>query len=343
MPPAISVPFLAVAEHLEIPPVATYASVCLWNFKPNYVHANLNSIDDLSTFATFTGTLDESWFYLVSITIESHAAPTIQMLLDAVAAVRTQDVLTVTLCLQAFAETLEDLGELLERMHEKCDPHVFYNKIRPYLAGSKNMAEAGLPRGVIYDDGTGNEEYRQYSGGSNAQSSLIQFFDIMLGVVHRPTGHGAREISAVSAVSATARSLDHNARLDFLKEMRFYMPGPHRRFLEDVSKIANIRQFVEGRSSDIYLRAAFNDCLAMLRSLRDRHMRIVSRYIVKKSKDTRPHIQGNGAVNLASLATAKGGKKPKSVDLKGTGGTGLIPFLLQVRNETGGDSMVLAS
>ena len=50
------------------------------------------------------------------------------------------------------------------------------------------MADAGLPDGLIYDDGAGSDVYRQYSGGSNAQSSLIQFFDIILGIEHRPTG-----------------------------------------------------------------------------------------------------------------------------------------------------------
>ena len=46
------------------------------------------------------------------------------------------------------------------------------------------MSVAGLPKGVFYDEGDGRGEWRMYSGGSNAQSSLIQFFDIVLGVEH---------------------------------------------------------------------------------------------------------------------------------------------------------------
>lgn len=71
-------------------------------------------------------------------------------------------------------------------MEEGCAPEVFYRDIRPFLAGSKNMALAGLPDGVFYeeDDDVGKGEWRQYSGGSNAQSSLMQFFDIVLGVEH---------------------------------------------------------------------------------------------------------------------------------------------------------------
>ena len=46
------------------------------------------------------------------------------------------------------------------------------------------MAVAGLPKGVFYDEGNGKGEWRQFSGGSNAQSSLIAFCDVVLGVEH---------------------------------------------------------------------------------------------------------------------------------------------------------------
>lgn len=48
------------------------------------------------------------------------------------------------------------------------------------------MAGSGLPEGVFYPSSNcvpGEEgEWVQFSGGSNAQSSLIQLFDIMLGI-----------------------------------------------------------------------------------------------------------------------------------------------------------------
>lgn len=168
--------------------MATYAGVCLWNFKPIFPDEPIDSLENLSTLTTFTGSLDESWFYLMSVAIESRGAIIIPTMLTAIAAARRSDTNTVTLCLQLFAERLDELISLLGRMYENCDPHVFYHRIRPFLAGSKNMADAGLPDGVIYEHGSGREVYRQYSGGSNAQSSLLQFFDLVLGVEHRPTG-----------------------------------------------------------------------------------------------------------------------------------------------------------
>jgi len=188
LPKCIAIPFLAVSEHLEVPPVVTYAACCLWNFQPIYAAGPIDMMENLTTLNTFTGTMDESWFYLVSVAIEARGAPTIHLMLEAMQAVRRGDSYTVSECLALFAERIMDLRELLGRMYDHCTPRAFYFQIRPFLAGSKNMAEAGLPNGVLFEDGSGDEEYRQYAGGSNAQSSLIQFFDIALGVQHRPTG-----------------------------------------------------------------------------------------------------------------------------------------------------------
>lgn len=137
---------------------------------------------------SFTNTIDEEWFLMVSVAIEARGAKVIPMMLNAIDAVNMNDTVLVTSLLDNLTQCLGELAVLLERMYENCDPPVFYHQIRPFLAGSKNMAVAGLPDGVFYDRGDGNGEWRQYSGGSNAQSSLIQLFDIVLGVEHRSTG-----------------------------------------------------------------------------------------------------------------------------------------------------------
>jgi indoleamine 2,3-dioxygenase len=314
--------------------VATYAAVCLWNFKPLFIDEDVDNLENLATLTTFTGSLDESWFYLISVAIEARGGPIISIMLTAIAAARVNDAATVTLCLRSFAERLDDLGSLLQRMHESCDPQVFYHRIRPFLAGSKNMAEAGLPNGVIYEDSTGIDIYRQYSGGSNAQSSLIQFFDIVLGIEHMPTGE-KRDPASESELEGTAPKPTHN----FINEMRKYMPGPHRRFLEDVNLCANIREFVESHTKNRELCVAYDACLAMLRAFRDKHINIVSRYIIVKSRESRSHSRSRSPEALrqrqniatSSRESQKAGKK----NLKGTGGTALMPFLKQARDETG--------
>ncbi len=374
LPPPITVPLLAISAHLEVPPVATYAAVCLWNFKPLFVDEGIDQLENLATINLLTGSLDESWFYLVSVAMEARGGPMIAIMLKAMAAVRADDAETVTACLCAFAERLDDIGVLLQRMHEQCDPLIFYHRIRPFLAGSKNMADAGLPHGVMYDDGTGSvgsRTYRQYSGGSNAQSSLIQFFDIVLGVEHRPTGeksgggHGGSG-EATSAADDAAAAAAAAARHNFIMDMRNYMPGAHARFLQDVAAVANIRPYVVAHEADNrQLSIAYDSCLAMLRALRDKHIAIVSRYIVVPSRDmarsrsrspeavrrplaatkqapiqpvqsARPAAYRPKTMNLAQPDAGRvvGGSGSSTKALKGTGGTALIAFLKQARDET---------
>lgn len=348
LPACISIPFLRVSEALEIVPVASYAGVTLWNYRTLFGSQAIDNLEDLATLHTFTGSLDESWFYLVSVAIEARGAPVVPRMLGAIAAARMGDVGTVLEFLNFFAQILEELTALLVRMYESCDPHVFYFKIRPFLAGSRNMAEAGLPHGVWYEDEDGKGSWRQYSGGSNAQSSLIQAFDLILGIEHRPTGV-KKPVVDDSYQQGTAPLQKHN----FIEEMRDYMPGPHRRFLERLASVANIRQFVDAHPGNQDLCDAFDSCLAMLRGFRDKHIQIVSRYIIiqaknakKKSTDavkiTRNVVSTPGKnittaapIQKSNLASTEATKK----GLTGTGGTALIPFLKQARDETGEPAM----
>lgn len=300
-------------------------------------------LENLSTLLTFTGSLDEQWFYLVSVAMEAKGGPCIPIMLRAVQAVRENDAEAVTNSLQSFAQTLDELGTLLVRMYDSCDPHVFYHRIRPFLAGSKNMKDAGLPHGVFYDDGSKRSTWRQYGGGSNAQSSMIQFFDIILGVEHRPTGTKKDETSESEAEPGAAPKPRHN----FIHEMRQYMPGPHRRFLQAVEGVANIRDFVEHNKSNRPLTIAYDACLAMLRALRDKHIQMVSRYIIVKSRESRstsrtrressPDPVPARGMGIASIRYGRPeeAENQKRKKMRGTGGTALIPFLKQARDETG--------
>ncbi|PGH34550.1 indoleamine 2,3-dioxygenase [[Emmonsia] crescens] len=354
IPQSISIPLLKISAHHELPPVATYSSLCLWNYKPIFPEEPADNIENITSLFTFTGSLDEQWFYLVSIAMESHGASTIPLMLNAIAAARQNNTKVVIECLRTFAQRIDEISDILQRMYENCDPHVFYHRIRPFLAGSRNMSDAGLPDGIIYDDGTGSKTRHYYGGGSNAQSSLIQFFDIVLNIEHRPTGEKRSEKPEISSSLDEGSSQLPDKRHNFIMEMRSYMPGPHRRFLEHVASVANLRDYVLEHSSDSALCAAYDSCLAMLRAMRDKHIQMVSRYIIIKAREARIH-QGRSAspraapgasgkaraVNLAHPVAGNGSAVVKpasgssSKSLRGTGGTALIPFLKQARDETG--------
>jgi indoleamine 2,3-dioxygenase len=315
----------------------------LWNWKPIFDQERFDTLANLDMIDTFTGSLDEKWFYLISVAIEARAGPIIPLMLQAVEAARRGDRSIVAECLRGFAERLDELGAMLGRMYDNCDPHVFYHRIRPFLAGSQNMADAGLPNGVVFDNGgpINKQRYVQLSGGSNAQSSVIQFFDIVLGVHHRPTGQMA------STAVKDGEGGKKPAAPNFISEMRKYMPGPHARFLEAVARVANIRAFVQEHQYDRPLTLAFDACLAMLSAFRDRHIQMVSRYIIIKSREAKQDAEDRAAggkaatrVNIAHRSNraakeAGGETAGQKQDLKGTGGTSLIPFLRQARDETG--------
>lgn len=220
-------------------------------------------------------------------------------MLDAIATARAGDGIRVTECLRTLAKVLQALIDILKRMPEGCDPHFFYHHQRPFLARSQSID------GLVYDDGSDKEEDRcSYVGISNAQSSLVVFFDLVLGISHSHSSEGDKS---------------------FLSDMRGYIPRNHHRFLEHIEEIANIRTFVEERSGHEDLLTAYNACLEMMGSMRDVHIRIVARYIVTQSlkKD------GQCVCSCDKNTSAPQTESP-SVALvktrKGLGGTDLIPF-----------------
>jgi indoleamine 2,3-dioxygenase len=208
------VPFLKVSDHFELPPVATYAALNLWNFTC-VSDDDFTNLDSLKALHTFSGTEDESWFYVLSVAVEAQGARTIPMMLRAMEAVKHRDYNTVASALDQMAACIRQLTRLLDRMSEKCDPMVFYHQIRPFLAGTKNMGAAGLPNGVFYDEGDGIGRWRELRGGSNGQSSLIQFFDLILGIDHTSTGEHRSQIVNGNSMKTQKRELSFHEEVSY--------------------------------------------------------------------------------------------------------------------------------
>ena len=100
----------------------------------------------------------------------------------------------------------------MNRMPEKCDPFIYYNRVRPYIFGWKN--NPATPDGVIYE---GVEQFAEepqlFRGETGAQSSIVPALDALLGVTHS----------------------DDPLRA-YLDEMRLYMPKEHRELLNGLDK-----------------------------------------------------------------------------------------------------------
>ncbi|KAK4070570.1 hypothetical protein Trihar35433_5037 [Trichoderma harzianum] len=314
LPPQITIPFLAVSAHVELPPVLTYTAASLWNFGCS--GEDLSEPQDLSTLFTFTDTESESWFLLISVAMEAKATGIIQTIVGALEAAKTRNYSVISDALQEITSFINSAGKLLERMYEKCDPMTFYYRVRPFLAGSKNMGAVGLPRGVFYDEGEGKGQWRQLQGGSNGQSCLIQLLDIVLGIEHG------------SNCVADQKSFHHEARE--------YMPGPHRRFLLHVAEACNIRELAMLPEDKVAsaerqrLRSAYLAAVDQLCEFRSIHIQIITRYIILPSKK---QLKGSSMRNLANPASY-GMENAANDTIIGTGGTRLISFLKETRDET---------
>lgn len=164
----------------------------------------------------------------------------------------------------------------------------------------------------------------KFYGGSAAQSSLIPFLDICLGVSHENSGSQ-----------------------DFLIAMRDYMTRNHREFLIYMDKVACIRDFIvdgmringievgcdptllTASNSDIDsfsnfsnqqiwidLRDMYDRCIEYLKKFRSTHISLVTEYIMSQQK--------KGMIDKKSIEGSAGGK--------GTGGTDLMSFLKPPRD-----------
>lgn len=290
LPPQLAVPLLSVSQHLELPPILTYAGVVLWNFSSTT--GDFSNPDSLKPLVSFTGTETEAWFVVISVAIEARSAETVLQLIDTLGALPSQGPDKLTAALIDLKQCIRDIDKLLGRLQERCQPTVFYSQVRPFFAGG-----TALPNGIFYDEGSGTGKWRKLQGGSNAQSSLIHFFDIILGVEH---SHAVGEESV------------HD-------QARRYIPGQHRRFLDFIGRLAGptleraLRHTSRERQS--CLRAAFTGAVEALAALRSTHLRIAARYIIVPSRQSH-----GGPSHL-----------PKHL---GTAGTSFVSFLKLSRDET---------
>ncbi|KAG9070733.1 hypothetical protein KI688_008273 [Linnemannia hyalina] len=345
IPEPLAVPWVAVSDILDIAPVLTYASNDLWNWKLKDPKGPFE-LENLETLATMTGTKDEDWFDIVSVAIEIAAGPAFKALIDAIHAVREDNIRTVIECLHLAHVHLDKVSKLLPRMFENCNPAVFYWKIRKYLAGSEGTANLGLFNGLQYNGVNNNNERRHYMGATAGQSSVFPALDYFFGVTHHDLDNQSGHKSAPNAL---------------LLKMRGFMPAPHRAFLDHLAQTANLRPYVLSKTAnddpegqDVKeLISIYDACVHCIKLFRDNHIQIVTRYILTQAKrgppegweDYRVKVEDQPlAVAKVEEEKSKTEEKAKEVEegagMKGTGGSDLMPFLKGNRDETNAAKIV---
>jgi indoleamine 2,3-dioxygenase len=257
IPARLAVPWSEVAAALGRPPVLSYASYALDNWR-RLDPAGPIALGNLALLQNFLGGADEDWFILVHVAIEAKAAPLLRAAAPAQAAARAGDPEALERQLGAIAESLEDLAASLLRMPEWCDPHVYYRRVRPWIHGWKD--HPALPHGVLYE-GLGAAPLR-LRGETGAQSTIVPALDALLGVEHE----------------------DDPLRA-YLREMRDYMPPGHRAFLARLEQGPSVRAAVQAlRGAHPALGEAWEECLHWLERFRSTHLEYASRYIFHQAQ-----------------------------------------------------------
>ncbi len=256
IPARLAIPWVAVAQALGRPPVLSYQSYAADNWR-RFDPSGPLELDNLALLQNFLGGADEDWFILIHVAIEARAAAAIAAMGPAQEAAQARDLGKLSELLANVAGVVRELGEILARMPEHCDPYIYYRRVRPYIHGWKDHPE--LPDGVTYE---GVEQTLSLRGETGAQSAIVPSLDAFLGVEHA----------------------SDPLRL-YLDEMRSYQPPGHRRFARAVASGPSVREVVaqEGDARR-ELVAAYDECIHWLESFRRMHAEYAARYIHQQSQ-----------------------------------------------------------
>lgn len=263
LPEVITSPWVKVAKILGRPPILSYASYCLDNWFKIDTDIKI-SLENVGLITNFLGGVDEDWFVTIHVCIEDAASEAITAANDLAQMNEDNSESDILKSLKSIKRSLNKVNHIFSRMPEKCDPYIYYHRVRPFIFGTKDNPD--LKKGLIYK-GQYNNKPQFFRGETGAQSSIIPFLDGVFSIYH------------------TKDSLRH-----YLNEMRDYMPPDHRRMIEKVEKSSQAVRLINGSKK---LKNEYNNCLEEIRIFRDLHLEFAGIYIHKQSQIKNPFGGGS--------------------------------------------------
>lgn len=262
LPANLARPMVAVADRLGQAPLLPYSGYVLDNWarldKGSVENPGPIDLDNVYMYQNFLGGIDENWFVLVHVAIEAEAGVLLDNAARLVTVAREGDKPEAERLLVEMDAAWERIYGHFSRMPERCDPYIYFHRVRPYIHGWAN--NPALDGGLIYE---GVEKFggkpQAFRGQTGSQSSIVPAMDALFAV-----GHSADPLKT------------------FLDELHQYRPVPHRRFIEDLAAQSTLRAFVTDSGSDS-LKAAFNACIEQAARFRTRHLEYAASYINKQA------------------------------------------------------------
>ncbi|MEM8548469.1 MAG: indoleamine 2,3-dioxygenase, partial [Pseudomonadota bacterium] len=272
LPENLAAPMWALARSTGQQPLLTYASYVLDNWAKIDADGGF-TLDNLYMPQSFIAGQDEAWFVLVHVAIEATAGRLLEAVPTLLAAAADGDLRQLHETLNGMASTWADINAHFDRMPERCDPYIYFHRVRPWIHGWKDNPALGA--GLIYRGVQEAKDAPQsFRGQTGSQSSIVPAMDAVLGLGH--------------ADDPLRRYLD---------ELHAYRPPQHRRFIDDVRARSTVREAVAG-SDDASLVHAYNACVEALAKFRTRHLEYAATYINQQSRNQ----QGN-AVDIGTGGT----------------------------------------
>jgi len=257
LPANLARPIVALADRLGQAPLLPYSAYVLDNWS-RIDKAGPVALENIRMVQNFLGGADENWFVMIHVAIEAEAGPLLDNAAQLVEAARAENADLCEALLTGMDAAWERIYAVFARMPERCDPYIYFHRVRPYIHGWANNPALG--EGLIYENvGKFGGRPQAYRGQTGSQSSIVPSMDALFGV-----RHSADPLKT------------------FLDELHQYRPVPHRRFIEDLAAQSALREFV-GRTNSPALRDAFNACLEQVARFRTRHLEYAASYINKQA------------------------------------------------------------
>jgi indoleamine 2,3-dioxygenase len=256
LPANLAVPICAIGDHLGLPPLLPYSGYVLDNWYRLDKSGGI-TLDNIAMHQNFLSGQDENWFVLVHVAIEAEAGRVLQLATGLVEAAVKHDGAKAEQLLIAMNTAWDAVNAHFDRMPERCDPYIYYQRVRPYIHGWKN--NPAMPDGLIYE---GVAKYdgkpQAFRGQTGSQSSIVPAMDALFQVVHQS-----------------------DPLREFLDELHAYRPAQHRGFIDAIREQSSLRDFAKTQSQAV--KDAFNACVEQVARFRSRHLEYAASYINKQA------------------------------------------------------------
>lgn len=258
LPANLARPIVWLADRLGQKPLLPYSGYVLDNWGRIDPDRPID-LDNIWMIQPFLSGQDEAWFVLVHVAIEARAGALLALAPSIIGAAAEGDAGKAEQGLAAMAPVWADINAIFDRMPERCDPYIYFHRVRPYIHGWKDNPALG--GGLIYE---GVEAYggapQAFRGQTGSQSSIVPAMDALLGI-----GHADDPLKS------------------YLDELHDYRPPKHRAFIDRLREESRLRELAQSAGSKPLVEA-YNAIVQEVARFRTRHLEYAASYIHKQAK-----------------------------------------------------------